>query len=91
MQKFTVKFLKIFKKPYKFTYKSIKMDKNLHQQLYSAMPRHSLGGSTAGLRTRPSSASSFNTTGRKSLGGAALSYAAAGMKKPVGGGSIGQR
>lgn len=67
------------------------MDKNLHQQLYSGMARHSLGGAGSGLRTRQSSASSFSNTGRKSLGGSALIYAAGGFKKTIGGGSIGQR
>lgn len=75
------------------------MDKTLHQQLYSGMPRHSIGGAMgAGHRTRQSSASSFGSsnTGRKSLGGSALNYGGAGgMKKSAGAGSgggiIGQR
>lgn len=70
----------------------MKMDKSLHQQLYSGMPRHSLGGAGTGMRPRQSSANSFSNAGRKSLGGAALSYAAGGLKKTTGGGgSIGQR
>ncbi|XP_037820765.1 nuclear pore complex protein Nup133 [Lucilia sericata] len=69
----------------------MKMDKNLHQQLYSGMARHSLGGAGTGIRARQTSASTFSNVGRKSLGGSALSYAAGGLKKATGGGgSIGQ-
>lgn len=67
------------------------MDKNLQQQLYSGMPRHSVGGVNSGLRTRQSSASSLSNFGRKSLGGSALNYTAGSFKKALGGGgSIGQ-
>lgn len=67
------------------------MDKNLHQQLYTGMARPSLGGSSPGLRTRQSSASSYSNSGRKSLGVSALSYGAGGIKKTTGAGSICQR
>lgn len=73
------------------------MDKALHQQLYSGMSRHSLGG--AALRTRQSPASSFGSStgaGRKSLGGSSvLGYGGGGggglKKSAANAGGMGQR
>lgn len=65
------------------------MDKSLHQQLYSGMSRHSLGGASA------ASLRAGGAAGRKSLGGSVLAYGGGGvgLKKSAANvtGGMGQR